>query len=83
MPSLTARTVQSLMSAVFARALPHDEAPLRKALQQGRRRTRGDPPASLYKQCAVDVRVVDGDRILESFQRPEGTKIVITWQRVR
>jgi hypothetical protein len=27
--------------------------------------------------------VVDGDRILESFQRPEGTKIVITWQRVR
>jgi hypothetical protein len=26
--------------------------------------------------------VVDGDRILESFQRPEGTKIVITWQRV-
>jgi hypothetical protein len=27
--------------------------------------------------------VVDGDRILESFRRPEGTKIVITWQRVR
>jgi Lipocalin-like domain len=27
--------------------------------------------------------VVDGDRILERFQRPEGTKIVITWQRVR
>jgi hypothetical protein len=27
--------------------------------------------------------VVSGDRILESFQRPEGTKIVITWQRVR
>jgi hypothetical protein len=26
--------------------------------------------------------VVDGDRILESFQKPEGTKIVITWQRV-
>jgi len=70
LPSLTARTVQSLMSAVFARALPHDEAPLRKALQQGRRRTRGDPPASLYKQCAVDVRVVDGDRIFTV--RPRG-----------
>ena len=27
--------------------------------------------------------VVDGDRILESFQRPEGTKITITWQRLR
>jgi len=26
---------------------------------------------------------IDRDRILESFQRPEGTKIVITWQRVR
>jgi Lipocalin-like domain len=27
--------------------------------------------------------VVDGDRILESFQRPEGTRIIITWQRVQ
>jgi hypothetical protein len=27
--------------------------------------------------------VVGGDRTLENFQRPEGTKIVITWQRVR
>ncbi len=27
--------------------------------------------------------VVDGDRMTEHFQRPEGTKIVITWQRVR
>jgi lipocalin-like protein len=26
--------------------------------------------------------VVDGDRMLESFRRPEGTKIVITWERV-
>jgi Lipocalin-like domain len=25
---------------------------------------------------------VDGDRMLENFQRPEGTKIVITWRRV-
>jgi hypothetical protein len=25
---------------------------------------------------------VDGDRMSESFQRPEGTKIVITWERV-
>ncbi len=27
--------------------------------------------------------VVDGDRILETFHRPEGTEIFITWQRVR
>ncbi len=27
--------------------------------------------------------VVNGDRILETFHRPEGTEIVITWQRVR
>ena len=27
--------------------------------------------------------VVDGDRILETFRRPEGTQIIITWQRVR
>jgi hypothetical protein len=26
--------------------------------------------------------VVDGDRMLENFQRPEGTKIVIAWRRV-
>jgi Lipocalin-like domain len=26
--------------------------------------------------------VVDGDRMLEKFQRPEGTKIVITWGRL-
>ncbi len=26
--------------------------------------------------------VVDGDRLLENFQRPEGTRIVITWRRV-
>ncbi|QGY32923.1 lipocalin-like domain-containing protein [Pantoea cypripedii] len=26
--------------------------------------------------------VVDGDRILETFVRPEGTKIAITWQRI-
>lgn len=26
--------------------------------------------------------VVDGDRMLERFQRPEGTRIVITWERV-
>jgi hypothetical protein len=26
--------------------------------------------------------VVSGERMLERFQRPEGTKIVITWQRV-
>jgi hypothetical protein len=27
--------------------------------------------------------VMDGDRIFETFYRPEGTKVVITWQRVR
>jgi hypothetical protein len=27
--------------------------------------------------------VIDGDRIFETFYRPEGTKVVITWQRVR
>ena len=27
--------------------------------------------------------VADGDRILETYRRPEGTKIVISWQRVR
>jgi Lipocalin-like domain len=27
--------------------------------------------------------VVDGDRMFENFRRPEGTKIVITWERVR
>jgi hypothetical protein len=26
--------------------------------------------------------IVDGDRMLETFFRPEGTKIVITWQRI-
>ena len=70
MPSLTARTVQSLMRAAFSRALPHDEATLRKALQQGRRRTTGDPPASLSKQCAVEVRS-DGEHRVFSV-RPLG-----------
>ncbi|KAF1042820.1 MAG: hypothetical protein GAK35_02507 [Herbaspirillum frisingense] len=27
--------------------------------------------------------VVEGDRMTENFQRPEGTRIVIVWQRVR
>jgi epsilon-lactone hydrolase len=61
--SLTARAFQSLMRAAFSRALPHDEATLRKALQQGRRRTTGAPPASLPKQCAVEVRDVGQHRI--------------------
>jgi hypothetical protein len=26
--------------------------------------------------------IVDGDRMVENFQRPEGTKIAITWRRV-
>lgn len=26
--------------------------------------------------------VIDGDRMVESFQRPEGTRIAITWQRI-
>ncbi|CCE04570.1 exported hypothetical protein [Bradyrhizobium sp. STM 3843] len=32
------------------------------------------------KQLRLDV---DGDRMSENFLRPEGTRIVITWQRVR
>jgi Lipocalin-like domain len=46
--------------------------------------------ASTFPNWTGDVRTrkelqlaVDGDRMLESFQRPEGTRIVITWQRVR
>jgi hypothetical protein len=34
-------------------------------------------------RTAKDIRItVDGDRLLESFRRPEGTRIVITWMRV-
>jgi hypothetical protein len=34
-------------------------------------------------RTAKDIHItVDGDRLLESFRRPEGTRIVITWMRV-
>ncbi|MBW7971250.1 lipocalin-like domain-containing protein [Bradyrhizobium sp. BR 10289] len=46
--------------------------------------------ASTFPNWIGDVRTrkelqfdIDGDRILETFLRPEGTKIVITWQRLR
>jgi hypothetical protein len=46
--------------------------------------------ASTFPNWIGDVRtrkelqfVIDGDRIHETFLRPEGTRIVITWQRVR
>jgi len=63
LPSLTARAVQSLMSAAFRGQMAHDETALRKSLQQGRRASAADPPASLYRQCAVEVRQVGDHRI--------------------
>jgi acetyl esterase/lipase len=72
MPSLSARVFQSLMRAAFRRAMPHDEAALRKALQQARRRTAGDPPASLYRQCAVEVRQAGEHRIFTVRPRDNG-----------
>jgi epsilon-lactone hydrolase len=64
--SFTARAFQSAMGAVFSGQLPHDEAALRK----GQTKASGKPPASLYKQCAVEVREVDGHQIFTV--RPRG-----------
>jgi len=72
LPSLTARTFQSLVRAAFSRQLAHDDAGLRKGLQRGRRRGAGDPPASLYKQFAVDVREVGEHRIFTVRPRDDG-----------
>jgi len=71
LPSLTARVVQGLAGAIFrGRLAQGDEAELRKALEQGRRSGAGDPPASFYKRCAVQVRQVGGHRIYHV--RPRG-----------
>ena len=56
------------MRAVFSAQLAHDEATLRK----GRSKVSGDPPASLSKQCAVDVQDVDGHRIFTVRPRDGG-----------
>jgi monoterpene epsilon-lactone hydrolase len=66
LPSLTARACQSALRAALSGQLAHDEATLRK----GRSKVSGDPPASLHKQCAVDVRDVGGHRIFTV--RPRG-----------
>jgi len=63
LPSLIAAVTQSLAGLLFAGRLPKDEAAMRKAVEQGRRRTNGDPPASLYKQCAVEVRQVGEHKV--------------------
>ncbi len=70
MPSLTARTVQSLMGAAFGGRRAQDEAALRKALEG---RPTGDPPRSLYRQCAVEVRAVGDRRIFTVRPRDAAT----------
>jgi acetyl esterase/lipase len=71
-PSFTARAFQSLMSVIFARRLPQDEATLRRALRQSRRAGAGDPPRGLYRQCAVEVRQVGDQRIVSVSPREGG-----------
>jgi len=68
LPSLTARAFQSLMGAVFSGRLAQDEASLQKA----RRSVAGDPPASLYKQCTVEVREAGQQRIFTVRPRGDG-----------
>jgi monoterpene epsilon-lactone hydrolase len=63
LPSHVARGFQALMRAAFSGKLARDEARLRKAVQQGRRKGAGDPPASLYRQCAVEVQASGEHRI--------------------
>jgi len=65
------------MAAAFRGQMAHDEAALRKSLQQGRRPSAGDPPASLYKQCAVEVLEVGGNRIFTV--RPRDGEPVPGW----
>jgi acetyl esterase/lipase len=63
MTSLTAWAVQSLMRATFSGRMAQDEATLENALQQARRGSSGDPPASLSRRCTVAIESVDGHRI--------------------
>jgi len=59
------------MAAVFSRRLARaDEPALRKALASTRRSGSGDPPASLFRQCEVETRQVDGHRFF--IVRPRG-----------
>jgi monoterpene epsilon-lactone hydrolase len=61
--SLTARAFQSVVAAIAGgRVARADEAALRKALASGRRPGSGDPPASLFKQFAVQVSEQDGQK---------------------
>ena len=73
MPSLTARAVQGMMGAVFAGRPPTNETALRQGVQRSRRPGAGDPPASFYKQCAVEVCEVDSRRIITARPRGEGS----------
>ena len=63
MPSFTANALQASLRALVSGRLPHDEAGLLKAVQRGRRAGAGNPPSSLYRQCAVQVREAGGHRI--------------------
>ena len=72
MPSHIATATQSLAGLLFAGRLPKDEAAMRKALAQGRRRTNGDPPASLYNQCFVEVRQVGEHKVFTVGPREGG-----------
>jgi len=60
------------MRVAFAGRLPQDEAALRSAVQRGRREGAGDPPASLYKQCSVDVLETGDHRTFTVRPRDDG-----------
>ncbi len=61
------------MAAVFARRLARaNEDDLKKALATGRRPGAGDPPASLFRQFAVEVSEQDGQRIYTVRSRKPG-----------
>ena len=66
MPSLTASVVQGLAGAFFrGRLVRGDEVTLREALTRGRRPGAGDPPASFFRKCAVEIRQVGGHAIYD------------------
>ena len=74
MASLTARVFQAAMGAAFAGRMAQDEATLRAGLAQGRRPGAGDPPASLFRKCAVETGQVDGHKVYTV--RPRGDRPV-------
>jgi len=63
LPSLTARAFQSLMHTAFAGRMAKEEGDLRKALRLSRRPGSGEPPASLFKRFAVEVRQAGEHRV--------------------